>query len=150
MDNWFSNFKPMDQPLTFQNISYSTVEHFYQAMKTLDVIQRQRIAQARSGSEAKRLGRQLRLRSGWEFLKFFFMESVLKYKFKKGTSWYNKLMSTGESEIIEMNNWHDNEWGNCVCPKCKDIPGQNHLGKLLMKIRNAHIVELHMQTSKPD
>lgn len=38
-------------------------------------------------------------------------------------------------EIVEGNYWHDNYWGNCTCDKCKNIEGQNKLGKILMKIR---------------
>ena len=46
-----------------------------------------------------------------------------------------KLDMTGLEEIVEGNYWHDNYWGNCTCDKCKNIEGQNKLGKILMKIR---------------
>jgi predicted NAD-dependent protein-ADP-ribosyltransferase YbiA (DUF1768 family) len=45
------------------------------------------------------------------------------------------LLDTGDEELVEGTTWHDNIWGNCSCPKCKNIPGQNRLGKLLMQIR---------------
>ena len=38
-------------------------------------------------------------------------------------------------ELIEGNTWSDNFWGDCHCPKCRGIKGENNLGKLLMKIR---------------
>ena len=37
-------------------------------------------------------------------------------------------------ELIEGNNWHDVFWGKCSCPRCNG-GGQNHLGKILMKVR---------------
>jgi len=45
------------------------------------------------------------------------------------------LLDTGSQELVEGNVWHDNFWGNCTCSKCPE-PGENHLGKLLMKIRS--------------
>ena len=30
---------------------------------------------------------------------------------------------------------HDNEYGNCICPKCAEIEGENKLGKILMRVR---------------
>ena len=45
------------------------------------------------------------------------------------------LLATGDEELVEGNYWHDNEWGNCTCPRCKNIPGKNKLGKLLMQVR---------------
>jgi predicted NAD-dependent protein-ADP-ribosyltransferase YbiA (DUF1768 family) len=46
-----------------------------------------------------------------------------------------KLLATGDAELIEGTTWHDNTWGNCSCPQCENIPGENRLGKLLMQVR---------------
>lgn len=46
-----------------------------------------------------------------------------------------KLLATEDEELVEGNYWHDNFWGNCSCPKCKDIQGKNVLGTLLMEER---------------
>ena len=46
-----------------------------------------------------------------------------------------KLLATGNEELVEGNTWHDNIWGNCSCDCCKKIEGQNKLGKLLMQVR---------------
>ena len=40
-----------------------------------------------------------------------------------------KLLATGEAELIEGNSWGDTTWG-----VYKDI-GENRLGKLLMQVR---------------
>ena len=46
------------------------------------------------------------------------------------------LLETGDEYLEEGTTWHDNEWGNCSCPKCKNIEGKNILGQLLMKVRD--------------
>jgi len=48
-----------------------------------------------------------------------------------------RLKNTEGYELIEGNFWHDCYWGNCSCEKCKNIEGQNVLGRLLMKVRTA-------------
>ena len=59
------------------------------------------------------------------------MEYALKKKFKNNTHWGEKLKrSTGE--IVEFNNWGDTFWGVDIYTS----KGQNHLGKLLTKIKN--------------
>jgi predicted NAD-dependent protein-ADP-ribosyltransferase YbiA (DUF1768 family) len=61
------------------------------------------------------------------------MERILKKKFKN-VNLRSKLISC-DIDIIEHNYWHDNYYGDCTCKKCNSITGQNHLGKILMKIR---------------
>jgi hypothetical protein len=46
-----------------------------------------------------------------------------------------KLLQTGKSVLVEGNDFHDNVWGNCTCPRCKDIEGENRLGRALMDLR---------------
>jgi len=45
------------------------------------------------------------------------------------------LLATGDTKLLEGNRWHDNFWGNCDCPNCRDKPGLNYLGKILMRVR---------------
>ena len=61
------------------------------------------------------------------------MEYALRIKFAPGTSWYTKLMATGNEEIVELNNWNDVYWGSTL-----DGRGENHLGKLLIKLREEY------------
>jgi len=113
---------------------WKTPEHFYQAMKTNNKLQQKAIANAKTPGEAKRLGRKCTIRPDWEKEKIMVMEYALRWKFRKGTELNKRLLET-KGEIIEWNTWHDNEWGNCQCSNCLKIPGNNLLGKLLMKIR---------------
>ena len=121
--------------IEFEGIKYPTNEHFFQAMKTLDIDERRAIANCLTPGRAKRMGRRVALRSDWEDIKENVMLEGLCLKFadEQLADW---LLETGDAELIEGTTWHDNEWGNCSCPKCKDIPGKNKLGKLLMIVRD--------------
>lgn len=124
---FLSNFWPakvmMDQE------TYPSVEHAYQAAKTTDPSLRKQIALATTPGRAKKMGGGLAFRNDWEEIKLDVMEMLLRQKFAKGSDLAAQLVSTGERELIEGNHWHDVFWGVC---KGK---GQNHLGRLLMKIR---------------
>lgn len=135
MSNWFSNFLPFDEPLIYQGISYHTPEHFYQAMKTKDIEDRKKIASAKTPKQAKHLGYKITLRSDWEEIKLKVMMFALKYKFAPGTTWAKELIKY--NNIVEYNYWHDNFWGHCLCPKCKEKEHKNHLGKMLVYLKNA-------------
>lgn len=131
---FLSNF--YESEIEYEGIWYPTNEHFFQAMKTHDVFERKAIAQAGTPGRAKRMGRNVRLRSDWEKVKVDVMREGLYRKFadEQLADW---LLETGDQELIEGNTWHDNTWGNCTCDKCKNIPGKNMLGKLLMEVRSA-------------
>ena len=64
------------------------------------------------------------------------MYFLVLLKFQSHEDLRNQLFATGDAELIEGNDWHDNYWGNCECPRCVSIEGQNHLGKILMRVRN--------------
>ena len=127
-----SNFA--DSMICYEYVFYPTVEHYFQAMKTLDLKERGWIASAPTPGEAKRRGRAVKLRPDWEEVKEQVMLDGLRLKFKI-PAMREVLLSTQSAELIEGNTWHDNTWGNCSCDACKDIEGKNMLGKLLMKVR---------------
>lgn len=131
---FLSNF--FDTYLIYGGIVYKSAEAAFQAAKTLDVAERERIA-LMTPSQAKKAGRSLRLRPDWEEVKDKVMYDVCREKFKMGgiLQLEEKLLATGDEELIEGNTWHDNYWGNCICNRCKNIPGRNQLGKTLMKLR---------------
>lgn len=134
-DNFFlSNFYPVR--LELYGVTYPSVEHYYQSMKTTDEDFKKVIVEARTASIAKRIGRNMPIIAHWEDIKDITMLKALEMKFD---SFYSilgrKLCLTYPLHLEEGNNWHDNYWGNCYCKKCKDIEGQNKLGEFLMKIR---------------
>jgi ribA/ribD-fused uncharacterized protein len=135
--NWFSNMLPMDTPIVHEDLEYKTVENFYMAMKTLNFNDREVISNL-SARESKKYGRTVELREDWEDVKIIIMTAALQHKFTKGTSWYKKLMECEDETIVEINNWHDNFWGDCICSKCKNVEGQNNLGKIITEIRSSY------------
>ena len=130
---FLSNFWP--SPFTYEGITYATNEHFFQAMKTLDPKERAWIASSETPGVAKRRGRTCALRHDWEQIKDEVMLTGLRIKFSH-PSLRTQLIMTGDQELMEGTTWHDNEWGNCSFERCKNIPGRNKLGKLLMQVRN--------------
>lgn len=130
---FLSNF--YESEIEFEGITYLTNEHFFQAMKTLDINERRAIANCRTPGQAKRMGRQVVLRPDWEDVKESVMLEGLCLKFadEQLADW---LLETGDEELVEGTTWHDNEWGNCSCPKCAHIEGKNKLGRLLMIVRD--------------
>lgn len=129
---FLSNFFP--SPITFDGITFPTVENWFQAWKTEVPAEFRAIATADTPGKSKRLGRQCTLRKDWEEVKTDVMRDGLRLKFQD-PALRAKLLATGDEELIEGNTWHDNTWGNCVCQKCQNTPGRNMLGMLLMELR---------------
>ena len=124
---WFlSNF--YESPIEDENIIYPTVEHYFQAQKTLNREEKLKIAKASKPAKAKKMGRQVNLRKDWEDIKLQVMEKALRLKFQD-PALCEKLIATGDEELVEGNPWGDRYWGVC------NGSGKNKLGKLLMKIR---------------
>lgn len=123
---FLSNF--YHAPVYLDHELYPTVEHAYQAAKTDNPVQRAAIRRAKTPGIAKALGRKATLVSNWNTVKLEVMRSLLFQKFAYEPM-RSRLLATGNDELIEGNYWHDYYWGVC------NGKGQNHLGKLLMQIR---------------
>jgi ribA/ribD-fused uncharacterized protein len=113
---------------------YFTVEHVYQAAKTLDLKERKAIQLASTPGKAKRLGRKANLRPGWDFYKSGIMFDLVFQKFSKNSELKKKLLATEDTELVEGNYWCDIYFGACTCPKHQGA-GQNILGKILSEVR---------------
>lgn len=126
--HFLSNFFPAS--VNFEGLSYPTVEHAYQAAKTFDPKERERIQGYPKPGQAKRRGKKVALRPDWEKVKFQIMEDLVRQKFTSNRNLSAWLLETGDRPLIEMNTWGDRIWG--VDPQGV---GENHLGKILMKVR---------------
>jgi predicted NAD-dependent protein-ADP-ribosyltransferase YbiA (DUF1768 family) len=62
-------------------LSATSVEHVFQAARTLDPREAQRVLQAPTSGATKRLGRTVLLRSDWEVVKYQAMMAILRSKF---------------------------------------------------------------------
>lgn len=130
---WLSNFSP--SVLEWEGVWYPTVEHAFQAGKTLDMNRRQQIADAPSPGKAKELGWSFIPRPGWrERIRHQVMAEVLAAKFAT-PSLAARLIATGTALLVEGNSHCDNDWGWCRCLKHRSRPGNNYLGRALMRLR---------------
>jgi len=125
---FLSNFYPC--PLTFEGIQYPSSEHAFVAQKIKSPLCRQVLAQVSEPGAAKRMGRNLPIRKDWNDVRIPLMLMIVFTKFHN-PEMSNRLLATGDAELIEGNWWHDNFWGNCKCVKCQRTEGQNHLGRIL-------------------
>lgn len=128
-----SNFYRPHTHLTYGMINYPTVEHAFQASKTLSLFKRSQISRLQTPQEAKGMGKGLTLRDDWEELKQGIMYMLILQKFNKNINLADILISTEGEELIEGNTWGDMEWGMVrIYGKWK---GNNKLGKILMQVR---------------
>lgn len=124
---FLSNFYP--SAVYFDRVQYRTVEHAYNAAKTLDIERREMIYNSATPVEAKRLGKLLPIRDNWNDIKIFIMFDLVFQKFFIHSCLRERLLKTGDSELIEGNNWNDTFWGMC------QGKGSNYLGQILMQVR---------------
>lgn len=81
---FLSNFST--HPVWWQDLTYPTAEAAFQAGKTIDPVERARPAATVTPGEAKRLGRALTLRPGWDdHERHVVMREVLAAKFTDPT-----------------------------------------------------------------
>ena len=136
---FLSNF--WDVTIEYEGVFYHSAEHAFQAAKTLDKEQRLEMARKKSPGEANRFGREITLRSDWQDVKVKVMKDVLAAKFRFGDRLAERLVETGDAELIEGNTWGDIIWGVC------DGVGENLLGRLLME-RRALLQSLYTTENK--
>lgn len=125
--NWFSNM--VVDPIYIEARLWPSVENYYQAMKSTDR-DVQEIIRAASPSGAKSLGKKVILRKDWEQIKESKMKHALSIKFSN-MPWFDLLMATNDTQLIEWNNWGDKYWG-----VTENGVGKNRLGVLLMELRD--------------
>lgn len=112
-----------------EGISYTNTESAFQSMKTNNMNIRKSFSTL-NPSKAKSKGRKVQLREDWEDVKDDIMYKVVSEKFKQNNDLRLKLISTGDEELIEGNDWNDTYWG------VSHGKGRNMLGKILMKVRD--------------
>ncbi len=125
---WLSNFWP--SPIEVDGTTWPTVEHAYQAAKTLDRDQQQSIADCATPGRAKRAGQRVTLRPDWDDVCLDVMARLVAAKFDQHPDLADRLVATGHRPIVEDNRWGDTFWG------VTDGVGHNHLGRILMAVRD--------------
>lgn len=121
---YLSNF--FSTPVVYGGVCYQNNEAAFQAQKQPE---RSQEFASLPPNEAKRLGRRVNLRPDWESVKQTIMEEIVRAKFTQNEHLRDKLLTTGNVELIEGNHWGDTYWGVCRGK------GRNELGRILIKVR---------------
>jgi len=113
---------------------YPTVEHAYQAAKSLDPLYRDKIKALKNPQWAKNAGSRVQVREDWFDMSMDTMQSLLRQKFAQ-PKFREKLIASGDRMLVEGNHWDDTFWG--MCQVAKGLwEGENRLGNLIMQIRD--------------
>jgi ribA/ribD-fused uncharacterized protein len=124
---FLSNF--WECTVVYDGLHYGNAESAFQAQKCTNPTDKYKFI-ALSGSEAKAMGKKINMREDWNAVRLKIMYEVLQAKFAQNPELYQQLKDTNDEEIIETNWWYDQYWG------VYNGKGENHLGKLLMWIRD--------------
>ena len=126
---FLSNFFPAE--VTYNGLTYQNNEAAFQAQKTYSKEERIEFTTLEP-RDAKRRGRRVRLRRDWEQVKDRIMEEIVRAKFSQNEELKEQLLATGDAQLVEGNRWNDRYWGVDI----QSGVGENHLGKILMKVRS--------------
>lgn len=127
---FLSNFYPAPVPVAPGGPIVPTVEHAYVWNKTFSPQERALVEACNTPGAVKKLGRGLTIRPDWDEVKVGIMTYLVRQKFFLHKDLEERLMATGDEELIEINEWGDTFWGMC------NGRGENWLGKILMDVRS--------------
>jgi len=85
-----------------------------------------------SPTEAKRTGGRCKSVENWDEKQLGVMGAVCEQKFRQNADLADKLLATGDAELIEGNPWGDTYWGVSF----QTGEGENWLGRILMRTRD--------------
>lgn len=125
----FSNFASF--AVKYGDRIWMTSEHAYQAAKfeEKDIIDL--IHTSLSAHNSKKIAKEYKdkIKANWDEIKISVMEDIVRAKIATHPYIREKLLGTGDREIIEDSH-QDSFWGRGA-----DFKGRNELGKVWMKIR---------------
>jgi ribA/ribD-fused uncharacterized protein len=134
--NFLSNFYPCKVRVEFSMgiLTFPSSEHAFMFFKSpTNSAWRDTCTDFKiSPSEIKRLGKKVKIEStNWDTERLHVMYEVVKAKFICNPPLRLKLFKIDE-DIVEGNDWGDVFWGVDI----KTGKGENHLGKILMRVRD--------------
>lgn len=142
---FLSSFANLPDPISYKGLVGPTIEHVFQAAKTNDPEEQRHVLASVSPMEARRRGRRITLRPGWDSAKLAVMASLVQLKFSQ-PAFASLLVKTGDAPLYEGNHWCDTFWGVCTCRKHATVDnidsnandpataggtGENWLGRIL-------------------
>ncbi len=127
---FLSNFFIVENGIWLDGLYYPSVEHAYQAAKW-PYDQRMQFLDVTAG-KAKHLGKEAPNFNSkkWDKNKVSLMAALCRQKFTNSPKLKEMLLMTDGCELEERNSWGDVFWG-----RNEKGEGENHLGQILMNIR---------------
>ena len=132
--DFLSNNYPSE--ILYDGLLFSCAEAAFQAARCPLIGDRKRIAQG-DGSRAKMIASRIEPVPGWDERKLAVMENILRAKFTQHPGLARKLTDTGIAILINGVSSKDHFWGRDLYTD----QGENHLGRLLMKLRSELLSE---------
>lgn len=128
---FLSNMHPCPVRIEMYGKTYefNCSEAAFQAGKCRNEKDVMKLVKAKNGYVAKKIGRRVTMCDGWQNDRIGWMSYVVNQKFTQNPELMEKLLDTYPLKLEETNTWHDTFWGVC------GGVGENHLGKILMEIR---------------
>lgn len=125
----FNNFSA--NAVEYEGVLYPTAEHAYQAAKLTNQEAKDAVRSAKSPLLSKEISSTYKefKRAGWDEVKLEIMEIICRAKLEQHEEVREALLKSG-SDIIAEDSKEDSFWGIGA-----DGQGQNHLGKIWMKLR---------------
>lgn len=141
-----SQFSPLSNlfiaPLKRNGINFHSSEHAYQHAKEMHV---KGCALARSildepcPYEAMAIGKRAPITKEWQSIQLLVMEEILRMKLEQVPQFERELKSTSNHHLVEnarSHFWGSGTYYNAPSIYSRNYPGQNHMGKLLERIRD--------------
>lgn len=128
---WLSNMTLVN--IRYNDCVYKSVEHAYQSAKNDSPLWKSFCLMEDNPYKIKMASKEIEIISNWDEIKLDVMEKCLIEKFTQ-EPFRTQLIETGNQNIQEGNEWGDKFWG--VDLKESPNVGENHLGRLIMKIRD--------------
>lgn len=131
---FMSNYEQLQFPIidVENRLEFWNSEGYYMSLRTNKFDEKYKIAEASlKGGQASRNARKLYNLEQNEEKRSEYMYKAVRAKFAANTYLIDKLVATGDVEIIEKNSWKDTLFG----VDDKNLVGKNVLGKVLMRIR---------------
>lgn len=125
---FLSNF--YEAKVEYKGLAFGSNEAAFQAQKCITEEEKAQFTEFGPG-KSKGVGRRVRLRPDWEQVKVGIMEEIVRAKFTQHPELAAKLLETGDKVLVEGNHWGDTCWG----VDTRTGQGENHLGRILMKVR---------------
>ena len=122
-------------PITIDGSTFSTIEHAYWALATSDLDTRERITNAPTAHEARKIGQGAPLRPDWNIVRLAVMLRLVREKFRQHPDLAAKLTATGDGRLIYGLDF-SRYWGTYQ-------QGRNWLGRILELVRAELLESAH-------